>query len=493
MAKSVPVGSFDLAISADTRDLSKLKLIPALFHRFRDGQIDRSSKIIGISRQSLTAEEFLELAHDACVKSTLKDEEFPADMWAEFASMLTYIEMDATQQCDQWTVLKDLISAKDQPCIFYLAVSPHLYVPICKTIAETGTKSENARVVLEKPIGTDLQSAIEINQGVRAVFDEDSIFRMDHYLGKETVQNLLVLRFANTIFEPLWSNHSIDHVQITVSETLGVENRHEYYDKSGAVRDIMQNHLLQLLCLTAMEAPISLKAGDVREEKIKVLRALKGFDAQSVLKETVRGQYVSGNVEKQAVSGYTEGLPDKLKNSTTETFVAIKTEIENWRWAGVPFYLRTGKRMAARRSEIVIQFKPLPHNVFGEGIREPNRLIIRLQPDEGMRLYMQIKEPGPGHLALKSLPLDLSYAESFAEVSYPDAYERLLMDVVRGNLSLFMGHNEVEAAWQWTDNLLQSWDKANQPMETYMAGTNGPLQSAMLLDRENRAWWEEKA
>ena len=325
------------------------------------------------------------------------------------------------------------------------------------------------------------------------MFDEDSIFRMDHYLGKETVQNLLVLRFANTIFEPLWSNHSIDHVQITVSETLGVENRHEYYDKSGAVRDIMQNHLLQLLCLTAMEAPISLKAGDVREEKIKVLRALKGFDAQSVLKETVRGQYVSGNVEKQAVSGYTEGLPDKLKNSTTETFVAIKTEIENWRWAGVPFYLRTGKRMAARRSEIVIQFKPLPHNVFGEGIREPNRLIIRLQPDEGMRLYMQIKEPGPGHLALKSLPLDLSYAESFAEVSYPDAYERLLMDVVRGNLSLFMGHNEVEAAWQWTDNLLQSWDKANQPMETYMAGTNGPLQSAMLLDRENRAWWEEKA
>lgn len=337
MAKFIPVGSFDIVIFGVTGDLSKLKLIPALFHRFLDGQIDRSSKIIGISRQTLTSEEFLELAYDACVKSTLKGEEFPADMWAEFASMLTYIEMDATQECEQWAVLKELISAKDQPCIFYLAVSPHLYVPICKTIAKTGTKSENSRVVLEKPIGTDLQSAIEINQGVRAVFDEDSIFRMDHYLGKETVQNLLVLRFANTIFEPLWSNHSIDHVQITVAETLGVENRHEYYDKSGAVRDIMQNHLLQLLCLTAMEAPISLKAGDVREEKIKVLRALKGFDTQSVLKETVRGQYISGNVEKQAVSGYTEGLPDKLKNSTTETFVAIKTEIENWRWAGVPF------------------------------------------------------------------------------------------------------------------------------------------------------------
>ena len=493
MAKFVPVGSFDIVIFGVTGDLSKLKLIPALFHRFLDGQIDRASKIIGISRQTLTEEEFLKFAYDACVKSALKGGAFPETKWAEFASMLTYIEMDATQQCQKWAELKNLISDKNHPCIFYLAVSPHLYVPICNSIAETGTKSENARVVLEKPIGTDLQSAIEINQGVRGVFDENSIFRMDHYLGKETVQNLLVLRFANTMFEPLWSNNSIDHVQITVSETLGVENRHEYYDKSGAVRDIMQNHLLQLLCLTAMEAPISLKAEDVREEKIKVLRALKGFDAQSVLKETVRGQYISGHIEKQAVSGYTEGLPDKLKNSTTETFVAIKTEIENWRWAGVPFYLRTGKRMAARRSEIVIQFKPLPHNVFGEGIREPNRLVIRLQPDEGMRLYMQIKEPGPGILTLKSLPLDLSYAESFAEVSYPDAYERLLMDVVRGNLSLFMGHNEVEAAWQWTDNLLQSWDEANQPMETYMAGTNGPLQSAMLLDRENRAWWEEKA
>ena len=493
MAKFVPVGSFDIVIFGVTGDLSKLKLIPALFHRFLDGQIDRASKIIGISRQTLTEEEFLKFAYDACVKSAVKGGAFPETKWAEFASMLTYIEMDATQQCQKWAELKNLISDKNHPCIFYLAVSPHLYVPICNSIAETGTKSENARVVLEKPIGTDLQSAIEINQGVRAVFDENSIFRMDHYLGKETVQNLLVLRFANTMFEPLWSNNSIDHVQITVSETLGVENRHEYYDNSGAVRDIMQNHLLQLLCLTAMEAPISLKADDVREEKIKVLRALKGFDAQSVLKETVRGQYISGHIEKQAVSGYTEGLPDKLKNSTTETFVAIKTEIENWRWAGVPFYLRTGKRMAARRSEIVIQFKPLPHNVFGEGIREPNRLVIRLQPDEGMRLYMQIKEPGPGILTLKSLPLDLSYAESFAEVSYPDAYERLLMDVVRGNLSLFMGHNEVEAAWQWTDNLLQSWDEANQPMETYMAGTNGPLQSAMLLDRENRAWWEEKA
>lgn len=492
MAEFVPVGPFDIVIFGVTGDLSKQKLIPALFHRFLDGQIDNESKIIGISRKPFSSEEFLNFVREACAEKLEEKDSFPEKKWKEFVNLLHYIEMDATTAGDKWQELKSLLGKKRKPCIHYLAVSPQLYVPICQTIADTGTMSDLSRVVLEKPIGTDLQSSIQINEGVGSVFDENSIFRMDHYLGKETVQNLLVLRFANTIFEPLWSNNSIDHVQITVSETLGVENRHEYYDKSGAVRDIMQNHLLQLLCLTAMEAPISLNAQDVREEKIKVLRALTGFDAQSVLKHTVRAQYTGGHINEHPVPGYAEGLPEHLKNSSTETFVAVRTEIENWRWAGVPFYLRTGKRMAARRSEIVLQFKPLPHDVFGDGIREPNRLVIRLQPDEGMRLYMQIKEPGPGHLTLRSLPLDLSYAESFSLVSYPDAYERLLMDVVRGNLSLFMGHDEVEAAWRWTDNLLQSWDQADQPMETYMSGTDGPLQSAMLLDREGRAWWDER-
>ena len=414
-----------------------------------------------------------------------------AEKWDAFSKMLDYVEMDATREGKEWDRLATLLSTDDRPCIFYLAVAPHLYVPICQTIKSSGVKKKNARVVLEKPIGTDLESAVNINQGVGEVFDENAIFRMDHYLGKETVQNLLVLRFANTMFEPVWSNHTIDHVQITVSETLGVDNRHEYYDQSGAVRDIVQNHLLQLLCLTAMEPPLSLDADDVRRKKIKILRALKGFSPKSALKNTVRGQYVAGHIDNQPVAGYKDKLPEGLKDSTTETFVAIKTEIENWHWSGVPFYLRTGKRMAKRCSEIVLQFKPLPHNVFGDGIQAANRLVIQLQPDEGMRLYMQIKQPGPGGLELQSLPLDLSYAESFSAIRYPDAYERLLMDVVRGNLSLFMGHNEVEAAWAWTDNLLQSWEQGDQPVETYPAGSNEPLKAAMLLDRDDREWWDE--
>lgn len=488
MAKFVPVEPFDIIIFGVTGDLSQIKLLPALYHRYLDGQIDQSSRIIGVSRQALTKEDFIQLAYDACNK---QKKDMVQEKWDAFSELLSYVEMDATQEGEEWEIVKQLISKDQRPCIFYLAVAPHLYVPICKTIKSSGVKKDSARVVLEKPIGTDLASAVSINQGVGDVFDESSIFRMDHYLGKETVQNLLVLRFANTMFEPVWSNHTIDHVQITVSETLGVDNRHEYYDKSGAVRDIVQNHLLQLLCLTAMEPPLSLDADDVREEKIKILRALKSFTPKSALKNTVRGQYVAGHINNQPVPGYKDKLPDELKDSTTETFVAIKTEIDNWRWAGVPFYLRTGKRMAKRCSEIVLQFKPLPHNVFGDGIQEANRLVIRLQPDEGMRLYMQIKQPGPGGLELQSLPLDLSYAESFSAIRYPDAYERLLMDVVRGNLSLFMGHNEVEAAWKWTDNLLQSWEKGNHPVENYPAGSNGPLKSAMLLDRDNREWWDE--
>ena len=488
MAKFIPVEPFDIVIFGVTGDLSQLKLLPALFHRYLDGQIDISSKIIGASRQSLSKEEFISLAYQACKKQT---KDMVEDKWAEFSSLLEYVEMDATQNGPEWQTLKNYISEDNRPCIFYLAVAPDLYVPICQAIKSTGVKKDNARVVLEKPIGTNLETAVNINHGVGEVFDENSIFRMDHYLGKETVQNLLVLRFANTMFEPVWSNHTIDHVQITVAETLGVDNRHEYYDKSGAVRDIVQNHLLQLLCLTAMEPPLSLNADDVREEKIKILRALKGFTPKTVLKNTVRAQYVAGQVDNQPVAGYKDKLPDNLKDSKTETFVAIKTEIENWRWSGVPFYLRTGKRMAKRCSEIVVQFKPLPHNVFGDGIQEPNRLVIRLQPDEGMRLYMQIKQPGPGGLELQSLPLDLSYAQSFSRIRYPDAYERLLMDVVRGNLALFMGHNEVEAAWAWTDNLLTSWEEASQTVETYVAGTNGPLKAAMLMDRDNREWWDE--
>ena len=487
MAEFVPVEPFDIVIFGVTGDLSRQKLLPALFHRYCDGQIDDTSRIIGVARGAMSTDEFLALARESCAAAT---NEFPHDKWERFSKLLAYFDIDATDAEADWGGVKVALSGDERPRIFYLAVAPKLYVPICSALDDAGLKNAQARVVLEKPIGSDLQSADEINKGVGAVFEERNIFRMDHYLGKETVQNLLILRFANSLFEPLWSNRSIDHIQITVAETLGAEGRDAYYDSAGAVRDIVQNHLLQLLCLIAMEPPISLDAENVRGEKIKVLRALKGFDATNIANETVRAQYTAGHVQENRVDGYVDGLPESLKNSRTETYAAIKTEIANWRWAGVPFYLRTGKRMAARRSEIVIQFKSPPHNLFGEGFNQPNRLVLRLQPDEGMQLYMQVKEPGPGHMVLKSIPLDLSYARSFSAVTYPDAYERLLMDVVRGNLSLFMGQDEVRAAWAWTDNLLSAWDRANQKLEYYAAGTDGPLQASLLLDRDGHAWWQ---
>ena len=489
MAEFVPVDPFDIVIFGVSGDLSRQKLLPALFHRYCDGQIDASSHIIGVARSVMDAPAFIDMVLECCQAAT--DGAWPEDMWQGFVKLLSYHEIDATDPQTDWRPLRDSFATEERPRIFYLAVGPQLYVPICQAIESADLKSPLSRVVLEKPIGSDLQSAQRINDGVEAVFEENSIFRMDHYLGKETVQNLLILRFANMLFEPLWSNQTIDHIQITVAETLGVEGRHDYYDKAGAVRDIMQNHLLQLLCLIAMEPPNSLDAGNVRAEKIKVLNALKGFDAATVNNNTVRGQYTSGHIGDTRVAGYRDTLPDDIKNSETETFAAIKTEIANWRWAGVPFYLRTGKRMQARRSEIVIQFKSTPHNVFGEGQNQPNRLVLRLQPDEAMRLFMQVKEPGPGHMTLRSIPLDLFYARSFSSLKYPDAYERLLMDVVRGNLSLFMGLEEVMAAWAWTDNLLSAWDKADQKLEHYAAGTDGPLQASLLLDRDGRAWWND--
>jgi glucose-6-phosphate 1-dehydrogenase len=300
------------------------------------------------------------------------------------------------------------------------------------------------------------------------------------------VQNLLVLRFANMLVEPIWSRATIDHVQITVAEDIGIEGRGDYYDKSGALRDMVQNHLLQLLCLVALESPNSMGADAIRTEKLKVLSALRRIGPGDVAAKTVRGQYRAGLVNGAKVPGYAEEIG---RPSRTETFTAIKAEVDNWRWAGVPFYLRTGKRMAERRSEIVVQFKDTPVQIFGPGAGAPNRLVLRLQPDEGVRLWLNMKEPGPGGLRVKTAPLDLSFEEEFG-VRYPDAYERLLMDIVRGNLALFMRRDEVDAAWAWADDLLAAWEKAGGEPQPYTAGTNGPTQSALLMDRDGRAWWD---
>ena len=485
MAEFIPVEPFDIVIFGGTGDLSRRKLIPALFHRYLDGQIDKSCKIVGVARSDMSRAEFADFAKKACKAAT---DNWKKSKWDDFAKLLEYISMDATQDDVDWTELKSFLTDDGRPCIFYLATTPLIYVAVCEALGRAGLNTPNVRLVLEKPIGKDSESANAINEGVGAVFEEHAIYRIDHYLGKETVQNLLVLRFANALLEPVWTRNAIDHVQITVAEDIGLEGRADYYDRSGAVRDMVQNHMLQLLCLTAMEPPNTLDADDVRTEKIKVLKALKPFTPENVGQHSVRGQYVGGLVDGEPVNSYLETLSEKDATSNTETYAALKVEIRNARWAGVPFYMRTGKRMNVRESNIVVEFKPTPHALFDNADRVPNRLVMNLQPDEGMRLYMQVKEPGPGGLRLKSLPLNLSYAENFT-VRYPDAYERLLMDVVRGNLALFMRRDEVEAAWAWVDELLASWAAADQPLEHYPAGSQGPLQAAVLLDRDGRKWW----
>ncbi len=486
MAEFLPVDPFNIVIFGGTGDLAQRKLLPALFHRWKDGQIPATSRIIGSARSQMTEAEYVDFAATACRKATSQSE-WDDSSWAAFALLLDYHPLDVTSEKADWAGLRRKLGTQNEIGIFYLATAPSLYVNIARAIDQAGLIRDGTRLVLEKPIGTNLKSAEEINEGVCAHFPEHQVYRIDHYLGKETVQNLMVLRFANSLFEPVWSRNSIDHVQITVAEDLGLEGRAGYYDRSGALRDMVQNHLLQLLCLTAMEAPVSLDGDDVRTEKIKVLKALKKFDASNARQNTVRGQYTAGRVNDTPVRGYLEEL-DPGATSETETFVAIRAKIDNWRWSGVPFYLRTGKRMESRRSEIVIQFKDVPHSIFGDASTQANRLVIRLQPDEGVRLFVQIKEPGPGGLRIKSQPLNLSYADTFA-VRYPDAYERLLMDVVRGNLALFMRRDEVEAAWRWVDSLIDAWTETGAIPEDYPAGSEGPLSSAALMDRDGRSWW----
>jgi glucose-6-phosphate 1-dehydrogenase len=486
MAEFIPVPPFDLVVFGATGDLSLRKLFPALLHRYLDGQIPPQSRIIGAARSEMDTPAFRKMVHDsrkefspdACVDEAKCD---------EFLKHIDYLQLDATAPAAAWAPMQKLLGdGGDKVRVFYLATAPSLFVPIAQRLGETKLATPNSRIVLEKPIGRDLASAKAINEGVGAVFNEQRTFRIDHYLGKETVQNLLVLRFANMLVEPVWSRQFIDHVQITVAEEIGVEGRADYYDKAGALRDMVQNHIMQLVCLVALESPNSMDADAIRTEKIKVLSALRRMTAKDVAAKTVRGQYKAGLIDGQKVPGYLEEIG---KPSRTETFVAIKAEIDNWRWAGVPFYLRTGKRLAKRKSEIMVQFKNTPVSIFGEGVGEPNRLLLRLQPDEGVRLWLNMKEPGPGGLRVQTAPLDLSFAEEFG-VRYPDAYERLLMDVVRGNLALFMRRDEVHAAWEWADALLAAWEEAGGDPVGYAAGSNGPAQAAVMLDRDGRAWWD---
>ncbi len=412
MNKFTPVELFDLVIFGGAGDLALRKLLPALYHRDRDCQMPADCRIISLGRSAIEHQDFLQKVREALV-SHLAASEFSEELWQAFSRRLQYIQTNALEPGQWQDLAKALEGHEDRIRVFYLATVPKLFGPIAQGLKQNDLVSAEARIVLEKPLGTDYQSARKINDQVGACFSENQIFRIDHYLGKETVLNLLALRFANSLFEPLWNRGNIDHVQITVAEDLGVGGRIEFYDQVGTLRDMVQNHMMQLLCLTAMEPPVNRDHAAVRDEKMKVLHALKPIAREDIKRYTVRGQYQAGAINGEAVPGYLDELGHD--GSVTETFVALKLQIENWRWSGVPFYLRTGKRLKTKYSEIVIQFQQVPHSMFPEltDSNGPNRLSIRLQPDEGVKLSLMSKDPGPGGFSLRPVSLDLSFEQTF--------------------------------------------------------------------------------
>ncbi|WP_350333653.1 glucose-6-phosphate dehydrogenase [Coralliovum pocilloporae] len=484
VAQVIPVEECDLVIFGGTGDLSRRKILPALFQRFKAGQWLESGRIIAAAKSEHSNERFRQIVKEALLEfAGLSDADDPH--MTAFLERISYVQIDATGDLG-WKALLDSMRAETVR-VFYLSVGPSLFAPICQQLVAYGISDEDSRIVMEKPFGHDLESARALNAQLADCFDETQIYRIDHYLGKETVQNLMALRFANALFEPLWNSQYIDHIQITAAEKIGVEGRGAYYDRSGAMRDMVQNHLLQLMCLIAMEPPSAFSPDDIRGEKLKVINALSPVGPEDV----TRGQYRGTD----DTLSYLDEVGDAT--STTESFVAFKAHVETWRWAGTPFYIRTGKRLRARMSEISIQFKEPPHNIFkplGKGL-SGNSLIIRLQPDEGIKLHVMIKEPGPGGIRLLDVPLDMTFMDltDKTDVAMPDAYERLLMDVVRGDQTLFMRGDEVEAAWRWTDQMIAQWENRADKPDPYDSGSSGPEQALMLMHRDHRRWREIEA
>ena len=478
------VPEFDMVIFGGTGDLAMRKLLPALYHRHCAGVLPESGRIIATARNSYSRDEYLALV-ERQIDAFIPAGERSGPEWSAFLKRLDYVAVDASEAGGFARLAESLGNQAERVRVFYLATAPTLFGPICDHLNQSKLVNSHSRVVLEKPLGHDLLSSRAINEQVGRYFDERQIFRIDHYLGKETVQNLLVLRFGNTIFESLWNQKYIDHIQISVAESIGVESRAGFYDKAGALRDMVQNHLLQLLCFVAMEPPADLDADSVRDEKLKVLRSLKPLAPQDVRDNVIRGQYSAGAINGVAVPGYRHES-GVASNSQTETFVALKAEIENWRWGKVPFYLRTGKRLATRVSEIVVQFKAVPHSIFdtqGRGLL-PNKLIIRIQPEEDITLTLCGKEPGSG-VHVRDVSLSLATA---SQGSVPDAYERLLVDSIVGRQTLFMRRDELDAAWQWVMPILDCWAGDAGKVEPYLAGSWGPTGAMMLMARDGREW-----
>ena len=482
VSRVIPVEEFDLVIFGGTGDLARRKILPGLFRRFLSGQMPAGSRIIGAARSELDADGYRTMIAEAVAEFGGHESNDKNGLDA-FLKQLDYVAIDARGE-GGWSDLAGIVR-QDVVQAFYFSVAPSLFGDLAERLHTNKIANAQSRIVVEKPFGRDLASARALNETLAAHFDESQIYRIDHYLGKETVQNLMAVRFGNVLFEPLWNNHYVDHIQITVAETVGVGGRGAYYDKSGAMRDMVQNHLMQLVCLIAMEPPGQFEADAVRDEKLKVIRALQPIDHHHI----VRGQYDPG----PDGPGYREDAENP--RSFTESFIAMRCHIANWRWAGVPFYLRTGKRMKARSSEIAVVFKDLGHTIFeGDEARHRNILAIRLQPNEGIDLQVTIKEPGPGGMRLIDVPLDMTFADALGDGAedVTDAYERLIMDVIRGNQTLFMRGDEVEAAWAWTDPLINSWEARNDVPKHYDAGSAGPEDAMMLLHRDGRKWREIK-
>jgi glucose-6-phosphate 1-dehydrogenase len=480
--------AFNLVFFGGTGDLTWRKLMPALFQAFRHGKLPPGGRILAVARDERSDEEYRQFIKDRFtdVESSKRpsDEEF-----ADFAALLHYRRMDLSKPEDYAGLRGWLAERGAETTVMYLATSPHLFPAICEQLGAAGLNGPDVRVVLEKPLGHDLASAQEINRVVRSVFAERQAFRIDHYLGKPSVQNLMALRFANTLFEPLWRRECISNIQITLAESIGVGTRGDFYDRTGALRDMVQNHALQLLTMIAMEPPSTNDADAIRDEKLKVLKSLKPFTADSVGRDILRGQYKAGMVEGKAVPGYLDEIkvpPD----SACETFVALRTEVRNWRWAGVPFYLRTGKRLAARDAQIVINFRPVPHPIFGN-TTHANKLVIKLQPEDGLELHLLAAKGTGTSDTLSPVQLDLDFDKAFA-AQRVGAYERLLMDAIAGRLNLFVRSDEQEQAWRWVEPVLDAWSRDQSDLKTYAAGSWGPAAASALVARDGNAWAEEQ-
>ena len=482
--------SFDLVLFGGTGDLAWRKLMPALFQAFRHGTLPEGGRIIAVARDDLSDEQYRSLIQARFDNVELAKRPTP-DEFARFAASLHYLRMDLSHAQDYERLAQVLKARGADSVVMYVATAPSLFTTVCEQIAAVGLNGPGTRVVLEKPLGHDLQSNQAINDTLRRVLKEEQVFRIDHYLGKPSVQNLFALRFGNALFEPLWRRENIANIQITIAEELGVEARGAFYDQTGALRDMVQNHALQLLCAIGMEPPINASAHAIRDEKLKVLQSLKPWSQESIGQHVIRGQYAAGTHQGQAVPGYAQE-PGVAPGSSTETFVALRTEISNWRWAGVPFYIRTGKRLAGRDAHIVVNFRPVPHPIFRTPAGAANRLVIHLQPKDGLELHLLAQgtaqhQTGP---ALSPVHLNLDFDLRFG-TERVGAYERLLLDVIAGRLNLFVRSDEQEEAWRWVEPILQHWKNDPTEPRPYAAGSWGPSAASAMIARDGHCWSEE--